>query len=168
MTQHQVCWYFFYRASRISATLAWYFEVYTFIIQLLINHLTHRVKCFLNPVDLFHVSVWERATWKHLEMGGHMKKLENDWMNLLSIAYKADQSHFILPALLGSSSSGLPIAEGWLLKCVVTPWRATAHSSVWQIFQSQSGVKGKHLFHQKYHYCCFFLCFQCKNAIQFW
>lgn len=38
----------------------------------------------LNLLDLHHVSIWERVHEKHLERGG--KKLESDWMNLLSLS----------------------------------------------------------------------------------
>lgn len=57
---------------------------------------------FPNPLDLSRVSIWVKTHTKHLEgrfIGGKEKKLEGDWINLLSIIFKADQSDFVFIVL---------------------------------------------------------------------
>lgn len=48
-----------------------------------------------SPMILWYVFTWERAHGK--QSRGHFKNnLEHDWMNLLSITFRVDQSDFIL------------------------------------------------------------------------
>lgn len=51
--------------------------------------LTRHTERFPNPMDLFHVSDWERARRTCLERGGSFrKKWGGDWANFLSIKFK--------------------------------------------------------------------------------
>lgn len=50
----------------------------------LASNLARQIEPFLNPVDLCHVSIWERARRKHLERG--VRSVDKP-----SITFKADQ-----------------------------------------------------------------------------
>lgn len=55
-----------------------------------LSKLTRQMEPFAIALDSFYVSVWERAHRRHLERGGPFKlNLKGDWMNHLSIPFKA-------------------------------------------------------------------------------
>lgn len=56
---------------------------------------THQVEYFPRQLGSFHMSVWERACRKHLEMRRPIQKyFKGDRTNLLTVRFKADQSDF--------------------------------------------------------------------------
>lgn len=60
--------------------------------------LTRQMDCFPNPPDLFHLLVWERAQKiivKGRSAPKKKKKLEGNWMILLSIRFKAGKSDYV-------------------------------------------------------------------------
>lgn len=59
-------------------------------------NLASRMERFLNPLELCHVFMWEKA---HQIRGDLKKKKDCEWINLLSFTFKVDRSDFFTTSL---------------------------------------------------------------------